>query len=216
MRNEERAQFTDVIRALAVTFNREASEPLFMGYWLGLNDLPLAAVNRATARAMHERKFMPVPAELRELAGELTPEDRAVKAWAAVQSAMRGHDYYDTVVFDDPLTTATVRHLWHDWMRFAEVSETDDEKWMRKEFERVYCSLARTGISQETARPLVGYFEQQNGLHGQAIKPPLTIASGLPALPGLRYSPPPRVLESAPVSAALLESVGKMPEDAVA
>jgi len=211
MRAGEREQFTTIIAALAATFGREVSEALYTGYWLGLQDLSLVDLKRAAGRAMTERHFMPVPAELRELAGELRPEDRAVKAWAAVQQARRGHDYYDTILFDDPLTTATVRHLWHDWMQFTLAAEAEKEHWLRKEFERVYLALMRSGIAQSDAAPLLGYYEQENRLYAQPAAPPLVIACGLPALPGLTYTPKPVARIGAPPQ-GLLESIGTMPE----
>ncbi len=207
----ERAAFSELIEALAATFQREVSEAMLLGYWLGLHDLALSAVQDAVGRAVHERKFMPVPAELRELAGEMRPEDRAVKAWAAVQGALHGHDYYDTVVFDDPLTTATVRHLWHNWMQFTEATEADDEKWLRKEFERVYCSLMRTGIGRDAARPLLGFFDRENQMHGHPTRPVVKIACGLPAVAAISAQPS----KAIPVEPhMMLQTICTMPEEA--
>lgn len=209
MNATDRKRFAMAVGVLGETYGRPVTEVTIRAYEIGMAGLPIIAIERAVNRAVTESKFMPVPAELRELSGELMPSDRAIKAWAAVQAAMRGHDYYDTVVFDDPVTTATVRHLWHDWMQFTEASESDDEKWMRKEFERVYCSLLRSGISREATRPLLGFFEKENRLHGKMVQPPLMIACGLPKLSTLRISTEPSVQQ--PETVRLLENIGVMP-----
>ena len=208
--NEDR--FALAITVLGEGFRQKITPMTIRAYRLGLRGLAIDAIESAVSRAVTEKKFMPVPCELRELAGEMTPEDRAIKAWAVVTSAMRGHDYYDTVVYDDPVTTATVRHLWHDWMQFTEAAETHDEVWIRKEFQAVYCSFVRSGISQDAAWPLLGFFEKENRLRGQPTKPIVTIACGLPALPSLRYTPSPRAMIPGPAS-ALLEHIGAMPSE---
>lgn len=220
MRSEERGEFTTVISALAATFNSEPTEALFEGYWLGLRDLPITAVKRAAARAIRDMRFIPKPIELRELAGELSPQDRAVKAWGAVMYAFQLFGYYRTITFDDPVTAATVRHVWHNWMQFAEAFETEKETWIRKEFERVYCSLFRSGVSAEAARPLVGYFERENTLHGyhkgdeirgHRIDNHITIACHLPPVPLIGRSPERKRLPPADVK--LLEGIGRNPQE---
>jgi hypothetical protein len=180
MHAKERPEFVTVISALAVSFGKEASEPLLMGYWLGLQDMPLPDVKRAATRAMRERKFMPVPAELRELAGELTPADRAVIAWDSAFKANREHGYYETVDFDDPAVNATVRSM-GGWEAFAERLDAEDVAWLRKEFERVYQVYARRGVTAAEGAPLVGFHDRNNRLNGytDAIHPPLRIATTL-------------------------------------
>ena len=221
MNASERKRFAMAVGVLGETYGRQITEVTIRAYEIGMAGIPIQAIESAVNRAVTEKKFMPVPAELRELAGEMRPEDRAVKAWAAVQVAMRGHDYYDTVVFDDPVTTATVRHLWHDWIQFSEVLATTDEVWMRKDFERVYCSLMRTGIGQELTRPLIGFFERENALNGYRegdtvrgyiINSRITIACGLPVVQKLTVDHSTSEKQIQPSSTVLLiENIGTMP-----
>jgi hypothetical protein len=150
-----------LIAALAATFNREADEATFQGYELGLGDLPIEAVQRAVTRAICERRFMPSPAELRELSGELLPADRAIKAWEAFEKAVARHGYYTSVDFDDQLINATVRNL-GGWERVSEKEGDEFSKWLRKDFERVYLAFLRSGVSAEAAAPLIGFIDRTN------------------------------------------------------
>lgn len=213
MHSSERAEFVNVISAMAATFGREGSEALLTGYWMGLSDLSVQAVKSAAHAAIHHCKFMPVPAELRQLAGELLPADRAVKAWQAVIAAVRRHGYYQTVDFDDPLTNATLRNLWHDWSAFDDALEAQDEHWLRKEFERVYQSLVRSSVNADAARPLVGWFEKTNRMNGhiEAVRPPVRIACDLPPCKVLGgQSRPARITGEV---SRLASPVGVMPEE---
>jgi len=65
----DRPRFALLIAALVLPFRQDITEMLIEGYWLGLDDLPLADVERAVKRAARESKWMPSVAELRELAG---------------------------------------------------------------------------------------------------------------------------------------------------
>lgn len=221
MRSEDYPEFTTLIAALSATFHREATEALYTGYWLGLRGLALSELRLAVAKAINDLKFMPVPAELRELAGTLAPQDRAVKAWDVVVGTLRSRGGGHTVQFDDPVANATVANLWHNWIGFEEAWFADDEKWLRKEFERVYCSLLRSGVPASGYKPLAGEYEIENAKAPDRIAMAVArgwqepsvyqIACGLPSLPQLGYVPVgQKRIGRAPV--ALLENVGKMPD----
>lgn len=181
MQSRDRNEFIVVIEAMAATFSREPTEALLHGYWLGLEDLDLGGVKKAAATAMRSRKFMPTVIELRELAGEIAPAMRAVLAWDAFKQGIRKCGYYTSVDFDDPIINATVRNL-GDWMPVLERLEAEGDKWIRKDFERVYISLMTTGIGSQQAAPLLGYHERENHMNRYyaAIKPPVQITTGLP------------------------------------
>jgi hypothetical protein len=188
MLESDRAAFVVAIEALAATLRQETSQALFTGYWLGLKDLPLANVQAAVARALRQCKFMPSVSELRELAGEMRPDQRAVVAWDAFYGAVRTVGWYGSVRFDDPVIHATVRNL-GGWCKVIERIEDEDstDKWVRKDFERVYQALAETGIGAEQAQPLIGHANAQNALkgHHEFVEEPVLITTGLPALPGM-------------------------------
>lgn len=179
MKTTEKPAFVIIITALAEAFNRKATEPLLLGYWMGLGDLEFAAVEHAAARAMVECKFMPVPAELRQLAGGILPADRAALAWEAFIKALQLHGCYVSVDFDDKLINATVRNL-GGWLQVDERLEQDGDIWVRKDFERVYQAFLRTGVSTSQALALGGIHESNNLLNGYEVKSPCLVLTGLP------------------------------------
>lgn len=185
MNDHDRPRFVVALSALASTFNREPSDAMLAGYWIGMAGLPVEAVEHACQRALRSCRFMPVPAELREMAGEMKPEDRAVKAWEAYSDAVATVGYYQSVDFDDKLINATVRNL-GGWMELIVRMDDEDhtDKWVRKDFERVYTSLMRSGVSPEGSRYLLGCHERNNvakGL-GDRVELPVVITTGLPPL----------------------------------
>lgn len=170
-----------VVGVLAEAYRREITDVTIRAYEMGLQGVAIVDIERAAQRAVETCKFMPVPAELRELAGGLTPKQRAVLAWGAFKAAIASHGYYASVDFDDQVVNATVRNL-GGWMPVIEQMEAEGDKWIRKDFERVYEAFAATGIGPDLARPLLGFFEQSNIEHGyhDAIKPPVLVITGLP------------------------------------
>lgn len=178
MRETDRPAFIEAITVLATAFARELSEPLFEAYWIGLRDLTPMAVKEAVGRAINTSKFMPPPAELRELAGQMTPTNQAVHAWQAVLKAFATCGYYKSVDFDDPLINATLRNL-GGWMRVIERMDEEGDKWIHKEFEATYKAFAATGVSSEMALPLQGFHEQQNVLTGHEVEGPARIETGI-------------------------------------
>jgi len=188
----DRPRFAVVVNALAATFRVEPSKAMLTGYWSALADLPIEAVEAAGQRALRGCKFMPVPAELRELAGVMTPADRAIKAWEAFTRAVSAVGYYQSPDFDDVLINATVRNL-GGWMETIVRMEDEDktDKWVRKDFERIYVSLVNSGIGEAAGGHLLGYHEQNNCLngYGDQIAPPVKVRTGLPPLRQLPNDP---------------------------
>jgi len=176
-------RFAAAVTTLGEAFRQQVTSVTIRAYEIGLKGIPLAAIEQAIAAAIGRCRFMPVPCELRQLAGELGPEDRAIKAWDAFTKALHTHGWYASVDFDDSLINATVRNL-GGWMPLIDRMEAEGDKWTRKDFERVYASLAKTGINESDAQPLVGFHEQNNRFLGysEAVKPPVRITTNLPPL----------------------------------
>ena len=146
----EKTEFVKYLAALASTFNRECDQAMQTGYWIGLEDVELAAFKKSVEVSMRACKFMPTVAELREFAGEMRIEDRAQLAFAALSDAHRRHSYYHSVDFDDRAINATVRAL-GGWEM---VSVTDGKEWnsfFRDRFLKMYSAYARNGVSAEAA-----------------------------------------------------------------
>lgn len=180
MQASDRVEFAQAITALAASFRAESDEAMLEGYWWALDDLPLEAVQRAVRSAMRQCKFMPAAFELRELSGVMSNQARAVLAWAAFEKAVRIHGGYETINFDDPLINATVRNL-GGWERCCLLPCEEFDKWLRKDFERVYLALLSSGVSAEAAAPLIGVFDRENLLTGYEGRKPVLFVTGLPA-----------------------------------
>ncbi len=211
MTPKEKPRFVEVLTAVAATFRQEPTEALLLGYWLGLQDLPLADVMRAAVRAMRESKFLPSVADLRGLAGDIPPEQRAVVAWDAVHQAYRRHGYYHSVDFDDPAVNAAIRNL-GGWEKFAERCEEEDVVWLRKEFERVYVAYVRRGVTLAEGAALLGYYERVNLAAGHRVDRLVRIETTLTPCRMLAGPGPGREKIAVPTM-ALLENIGK-PEEA--
>ncbi len=203
--NEPNKRFAQALLALASAFNAECDEMKVRAFWMGLDDIPIEKIELAVRLAMKGCKFMPTVRELRELAGEMSPEQRAIRAFDAFAGAVQSLGCYGSPDFDDRVINATVNNM-GGWLRICErADEPDFDVWGRKEFERIYVSLCRTGISSEMGSRLIGYHEQQNTaagyLRGNTLHlpdgreqawQPNRIATGLPPHADPRLNPPER------------------------
>lgn len=210
--DEEREKFVTLIQALAGCYVKTADEAMYLGYEMGLDDLPLADIAKAVRRAVKERQFMPTVAELRELAGVPKDTDRATLAWEIFAKQVGILGAYKTVQFDDPIINATCRNL-GGWQRCCIESDDKDkfETWLKKEFERVYAVLCRSGVNAEQCAPLGGICDQANG-HLGVQGPVYRIACNLPAhRQNLIRGEVPKQLER-PIAAMIgVEQIGVMP-----
>lgn len=179
------SRFSEIIQALAATFRVQADEAVFMGYEMALDDLPIEDIERAVRRGMRECQFMPSGAELRKLSGVQSPESRALMAWERVKASVSSYGAYQSVSFDCPIINATLRTL-GGWVAICDTPAGDEfDKWLRKEFERVYRELWNSGVTAEMARSLIGISEQENAATGwqDQTPEPLRIETGLPFVP---------------------------------
>ncbi len=161
MEKHDAERFGELITALAAAFGREADQATQLGYWLGLKDLPLDAVEHAIMQAMRECEHMPRPVELRRGAGHIGTPERAVIAFGAVSKAIRAHGHRPSIDFDDKLINAAVRNL-GGWGHVCALPSEEFEKWWRKDFERVYSALCQAGASADACRALPGLDESEN------------------------------------------------------
>lgn len=65
----DRDRFRKLLRMMVLNFRVQSGEDFLLLYWHALQDVPIAALERATDVVLAERKYMPTIAELRELAG---------------------------------------------------------------------------------------------------------------------------------------------------
>lgn len=174
------------VAALAEAFGKTPSAATFKAYEMGLRGMSDAQVHEATQKALEKCRFMPSPAELREMVFVRT-EDRAVKAWMAFEAAVRDCGYTRSVCFDDAIIHAVVKAL-GGWEACCEMPAAQFDTFLQKRFQDTYCALARSGISAEQASPLVGWFDRQNATHGYGAQRLVQIETGLPQLPSVRIT----------------------------
>jgi hypothetical protein len=159
-------RFSKTVCALALTFNREATEMLISAYWMALSDLDIKSIEAASITAMRQCRFMPTPSELRDLAG-VGNSARSIAAWSDVQRAMPLGSY-KSIDFADPLINAVVRLL-DGWPALLDRCGTvDGAKWYRMEFSKLYEQLSTSGVDGEVCRPLKGIAEIQVA-NGQVV-----------------------------------------------
>ena len=111
MNKQDGAKFATLIRSLAAAFDKDPSPALIMGYEMGLKDLPIEAIDAACVRAIGSLKWMPRPADLRELTGEISSKDRAALAFPELMKAISSVGSYKSPDFHDPVMIATVRPM---------------------------------------------------------------------------------------------------------
>ncbi len=171
MLNErEQEQLSEVVAALCETFGRAPTPATYLGYEMGLEDLPLAKIKHAATRAMRECRFMPTVAELRELTGELSPEARAVLAWSDLASAVETQGAYRSVDFSDSVINATVRSL-GGWVYVCELGGDEFEKWLRQRFLQTYKAMDAAGVNGESCGALIGIHAKNNaGLSPEVMR----------------------------------------------
>jgi len=166
----DKREFAIAVGALFASFGQDSTQALMQGYWLGLNDLELNQVQMAVASALKRCKFLPRPAELRELLGlNVSDEDTAVAAWVDVLRAVRLGPYKH-VDFEDKLCNAVIRNL-GGWVTFLQrFSDAESEKWTRLDFLKCYKAFAKSGVNGELIKPLQGLSEREV-INGQLCLP---------------------------------------------
>lgn len=148
------------LNALGELYNVTLSPARKALYFEALRDLPFEAVAAALSQATRTCKFMPLPAEIRQLAvGDV--EDAAESAWMAIRQAMQRAGAYASLVTDAAVGEAVLA-VFGSWPEACAL-DLSPEMWAskRKEFGRVYRVLTQRVLTG--SRYLVGVTEQQNG-----------------------------------------------------
>ena len=184
------AVVVEMVAALATAFNRQADEATFLAYTIGLDGLTVQQVRQAVGRALRTCKFMPSPAELREMSGEQSVDTRATLAWVGVKEAIARHGGYRSVDFDDKTINAALDAL-GGWTHVCESTEVvlDRDMWPR--FLRLYKAFASRGrLTASQASPLLGIFGRDNAANGYAAPKAIEIDTGLGTLLAIESSKP--------------------------
>ena len=184
-------EFNEAMALLVATVGRAMPDEQVQAWWVMLNDLSEEELKRGIVAAIRTHEFagFPTIGVIRKHAigrdqSLLAITDRTAVAWAAIKRAISEQGGYATVVFDDPLVTASVREL-GGWVRFCDCEAGEKfDVWLRKEFERTYTALMTAGTSAERTTPLAGLCDIANSATGhEARLQAKTIETGLPAIP---------------------------------
>ncbi len=173
MSPDEKERFVVMMQAICAVHRVEPTEALLRGYWMSLEDVQLKDFVVGARRAIRDCTFLPKPAELRKLCGEITAELRAVIAFDYVRRAIASPGTYVSVQFDDPTIHAVVRSL-GGWPALGKLSVDEFEKWTRAEFLRLYQAYAGNPPA-ELPDYLPGISETINAATGLAASQPVLI-----------------------------------------
>ncbi len=168
------------VTLLAEAFQRTASDATFEAYIIGLQALSPQQVESATHAAIRGSRFMPTPAELRELGGVVRLTDRAERAWMAFDAALSRYGVYKTLLFDDPVVNAVCRSL-GGLAAAVELPADEYQSFYRAKWLKAYEALGRSKVGAEQCGPLLGHYDQINGVCSNLVVVPV----GLPELPGM-------------------------------
>lgn len=182
-----RDEFTQPMALLSASLARTIERPTLEAWFLILGDLTAEQLTAGIVRTLRTYEFagLPSPAVIRRNAGvnsSFAVEDRSAVAWATIKRAVARVGGYHSIDFDDPLITATIRAL-GGWERICDTEAGEQfDVWLRRDFERLYASLQRTGIDAQETQPLPGLIDVANSATGHDDRSPVKhVRTGLPA-----------------------------------
>lgn len=174
-------RFRNAIQALADSYRQKSTPGMFHGYRMGLAGLSIDAIERACAIALQKCKFMPVPAELRELSGTggESYDSMAERAFHVLDRAVSTLGGDASVNFQDGAINAAVRLL-GGWQKCCDQPREEFEKWYRKDFLKTYVGICRNGASEDLRRYHGGRIEQHNAAWvGRKLRSGITYEPGM-------------------------------------
>ena len=177
MIESEKAKFAEILYALGQYCDKDLPKGVIEIYWNGLKHLDFSAIRDAMSRHIHNPdtgQFMPKIADITRMLGG-TSNDKAMVAWAKVDSAVRHVGPYRSVVFDDPLIHRVLVEM-GGWISLGE-KQTDEWPFIAKEFENRYRGYAMRGETPEYQPVLTGISDAYNSKEGFKTEPPMLIGN---------------------------------------
>lgn len=168
----ERAEFLTALYVLAETYDKAISEDKAKAYFAALSDLTIEEVSAALLRATREataKGWFPRPGDLRKMVCG-TVEARAELEAAKVLRALGEYSSYSNVAFDDPVTSAVVYHGFGGWGLLGMTTTDDAQKWVRRDFVRLYLEFTENGIRHEGVHQGIGGGKRPLALVGDKSK----------------------------------------------
>jgi hypothetical protein len=137
----DRTAFAEAMHTLFETFNEPATDIKLEGYFDALNEFSIGQVSGAIRLALRQCRFVPRPADLRELI-QGNASENADAAWGAVLREIRRVGYIGTPQLE-PRALKAVNELWGSWRRLCETLPAEGPElvgWV-KQFKGVYGSV---------------------------------------------------------------------------
>lgn len=114
------------------------SEAKMRVYHCFLYDVPRETLEGACARAVKECRFFPTVAELRQLCGEPSAEDAALRAWGALDLAAANVGAYASIEIEDGAAVEALLQTFGSWPQFCHVDRGPELALKRQQFIAVY------------------------------------------------------------------------------
>ena len=132
-------------------------------WYLCLHDLSEAQLGRGIQRYLMERADEFVNVKLiRELSGHQVASDtRGIAAWDEVLTEIKRVGAYQTPLFTDSRTAATIKHL-GGWVLICDTPGEELHKWTRQNFLKAFAAMPTT-----TQARLTNLIEAENAQTGQ-------------------------------------------------
>ncbi len=167
MNDDDRQEFAALMAGVAENFSAQLSGPGIAMRFDALKAYPIDQVCAACAAVVGSRKYtkMPTVADFMEYIGGGNIEDVAlVEAGKAIKAVKRVGGYA-SVTFDNPTTMAVIEHGFGGWVKFCGEMTSENEKWVTRDFVRIYSAYTRQGITLTGI--LAGRTETHNEAHGR-------------------------------------------------
>ena len=158
---EDKKEFADIIKALALQGGKEISKPLLALYFLALKDYELDDIKNIAARLLknweYEFGHMPsIAVMVKALDGDQPPEDRALVMSTLILDHVKRHGRnVEPDLSTDPIAKYLMTRRW-PYKKWATELISSEEKWWVKEFVAAYRAHKETSVPLqiETAEPL--------------------------------------------------------------
>lgn len=182
MKEEDRQQFAELIVEALGFYRQDATEFQLQIWWEAMRRYEFQDVRKAMSYHIQNPdrgQFPPRPADIvRFLSGGST--DRALRAWSAVERAIRSVGPYQSVVFDDLITHRVLDDM-GGWIKLCEIGTEKEMEFQGNEFRTRYQGYA-IRRPEDWPPQLTGYVEQDAIARGYQPPDPVVIGDHQRAL----------------------------------
>ena len=159
----DKVKFSQCIKMLEEYYNTKLSDTNIEIYWSRLNDYDNKVFKKAIMDCIDTSKFFPKIVEIKELING-NSGDEAELAWVCLKETISKEGYYNSVSFPVyPAIGSVIEDIGNDWCGFIDMMTDAEEKWIKREFLRIYPIMKKRGVFPDT---LAGRFEIDNNSKG--------------------------------------------------